>query len=224
MILTAGLTPAWQQVLLFDSFTPGEVNRARQVHWCASGKVLNAARALHSLGGPSKALAPVGGTPGQESRRDFARTWVKPWSKRLLSSTPGTAYGKKSRAGAFAGWSASAPAAGLRLGRGRTGIHRLLSDRGTGVPVEQAGVLQEKCSFVGVTPKQSFTLQPGREFGNSLPGYPQRIQDSVPRSPRPAPWIAWIPGRELAENPRILCQNSVKYSIHSLARCAAKKP
>jgi 1-phosphofructokinase family hexose kinase len=71
MILTAGLTPAWQQVLLFDTFTPGEVNRARQVYWCASGKVFNAARALHSLGGPGKALAPVGGSPGQDIRRDL---------------------------------------------------------------------------------------------------------------------------------------------------------
>jgi len=77
MILTAGLTPAWQQVLVFDTFTPGEVNRARQVYWCASGKVLNVARALHSLGGPCKALVPVGGTPGQQIRQDFARVGIE---------------------------------------------------------------------------------------------------------------------------------------------------
>jgi len=82
MILAAGLTPAWQQVLVFDTFTPGEVNRAREVHWCASGKVLNVARALDSLGGPCKALTLVGGTPGQEIRRDFeqlgiAARWVE---------------------------------------------------------------------------------------------------------------------------------------------------
>lgn len=76
MILTAGLTPAWQQVLVLDTLTPGEVNRARRVHWCASGKVLNAARALHSLGGPGKALAPVGGTLGQAIRRDIARLGI----------------------------------------------------------------------------------------------------------------------------------------------------
>lgn len=76
MILSAGLTPAWQQVLVFDTFTPDAVNRARQVHWCASGKVLNAARALHSLGGPCKALAPVGGTLGQAIGRDFARLGI----------------------------------------------------------------------------------------------------------------------------------------------------
>ena len=76
MILAAGLTPAWQQVLVFDAFTPGAVNRARQVHWCASGKVLNVARALHQLGGRSKALAPVGGTLGQVIPRDFDRLGI----------------------------------------------------------------------------------------------------------------------------------------------------
>jgi 1-phosphofructokinase family hexose kinase len=73
MILTAGLTPAWQQVLVFNRLRPGEVNRARQVLWCASGKVLNVARALHHLGGPAKAVAPVGGTPGQQVQDDFGQ-------------------------------------------------------------------------------------------------------------------------------------------------------
>ena len=72
MILVAGLTPAWQQILVFDSLTLGEVNRAREAHWCASGKVLNAARALHHLGGPAKALTIVGGATGEEIRRDAA--------------------------------------------------------------------------------------------------------------------------------------------------------
>jgi tagatose 6-phosphate kinase len=72
MILTAGLSPAWQQVMLFDAFTPGEVNRAREVRWCASGKVLNVARALHALAAPVTALTLTGGSPGQAIRRDFA--------------------------------------------------------------------------------------------------------------------------------------------------------
>jgi 1-phosphofructokinase family hexose kinase len=76
MILAAGLTPAWQQVLVFDAFTPGEVNRARHAHWIASGKVLNVARALHSLGGPCKALTLLGGTSGQEIRQDFERLGI----------------------------------------------------------------------------------------------------------------------------------------------------
>ena len=59
MILTAGLTPAWQQILVFDSFRPGEVNRARESHWCASGNVFNAGIAAHHLGGPTLTLAPA---------------------------------------------------------------------------------------------------------------------------------------------------------------------
>jgi len=71
VILAAGLTPAWQQVLVFDSFRFGEVNRAREVHWCASGKVLNAGIALHLLGGPSTTLAPLGGLNLVPIEREF---------------------------------------------------------------------------------------------------------------------------------------------------------
>jgi tagatose 6-phosphate kinase len=76
VILAAGLTPAWQQILVFDLFTPGEVNRAREIHWCASGKVLNAARVLHNLGGSCKALTLVGGTPGTQIQQDFAQLGI----------------------------------------------------------------------------------------------------------------------------------------------------
>ena len=61
MILSAGLTPAWQQILSFESFRLGYVNRASKAIWCASGKVLNAGIAAHHLGGPSRTLATVGG-------------------------------------------------------------------------------------------------------------------------------------------------------------------
>ncbi|HJT78477.1 MAG TPA: PfkB family carbohydrate kinase, partial [Gemmataceae bacterium] len=76
MILAAGLTPAWQQVLEFDALAPGQVNRARAAHGCASGKVLNAARALHHLGAPARALTVVGGVPGAQIRDDFARLGI----------------------------------------------------------------------------------------------------------------------------------------------------
>lgn len=65
MIVAAGLTPAWQQILQFEQFHPGEVNRAVSAHWCASGKVINAAVALKFLGAPSKAVALVGGDTGK---------------------------------------------------------------------------------------------------------------------------------------------------------------
>jgi 1-phosphofructokinase family hexose kinase len=82
VILTAGLTPALQQILLFDALTPGEVNRARQVHWGASGKVLNAVRALHHLGAACKTMTLVGGRTGEAIRRDvsglgIAARWIE---------------------------------------------------------------------------------------------------------------------------------------------------
>jgi len=82
LILSAGLTPAWQQILVFDRVRWGEVNRAREVAWCGSGKVLNAGMAVHSLGGPSLTLAPLGGAPLVEIDREFAalgvpRRWIE---------------------------------------------------------------------------------------------------------------------------------------------------
>jgi tagatose 6-phosphate kinase len=61
MILSVGLTPAWQQILTFDAFRPGEVNRATSAAWCASGKVFNAGIGVAQLGGDSHMLAPIGG-------------------------------------------------------------------------------------------------------------------------------------------------------------------
>ncbi len=81
-ILSAGLTPAWQQIMVFGQLRPGEVNRAREVVWCGSGKVLNAGVAVHHLGGPSLTLAPLGGPPLIEIDREFAemgvpRRWIE---------------------------------------------------------------------------------------------------------------------------------------------------
>jgi tagatose 6-phosphate kinase len=81
MILSAGLTPAWQQILIFRGFRYGEVNRASEVHWYAQGKVLNAGIAAHHLGGPSLTLAAVGGPPLEQIDCEFAalgipRRWV----------------------------------------------------------------------------------------------------------------------------------------------------
>jgi 1-phosphofructokinase family hexose kinase len=76
VILSAGLTPAWQQVAVFDAFRYGEVNRAREVHWIASGKVFNTAIAVHRLGAPDMALAPVGGPPLPQIEHDLSRLGV----------------------------------------------------------------------------------------------------------------------------------------------------
>ncbi|MHB8901205.1 MAG: 1-phosphofructokinase family hexose kinase [Thermoguttaceae bacterium] len=71
MILSAGLTPAWQQILVFDRFRYGEVNRAAEVHWCASGKVFNAGIGVHHLGAKSLTLATAGGPPLAQIRAEM---------------------------------------------------------------------------------------------------------------------------------------------------------
>ncbi len=81
MILAAGLTPAWQQILQFDAFHVGEVNRAARAQWCASGKVLNVGIALDHLGADCHTLSFLGGSPGEQIRAEFAAggipaTWV----------------------------------------------------------------------------------------------------------------------------------------------------
>ncbi len=73
MILVAGLTPAWQQITVLDRLRVGEVNRAREVHWCASGKVLNVGLALTQMGASVRTLSLVGSdTAGAAIRRDMA--------------------------------------------------------------------------------------------------------------------------------------------------------
>ncbi len=72
MILVGGLTPAWQQILSMETFQPGQVNRACDVHWCASGKLLNVARALFHLQSSGLTLCPVGGLTGLAIQREFA--------------------------------------------------------------------------------------------------------------------------------------------------------
>lgn len=78
MILVAGLTPAWQQIAVLDRLQVGEVNRARKVHWCASGKVLNVGLALTQLGACVRTLSLVGsGASGEAMKRDMADLGVQ---------------------------------------------------------------------------------------------------------------------------------------------------
>ncbi|HLU47926.1 MAG TPA: PfkB family carbohydrate kinase [Planctomycetota bacterium] len=86
MNLAVGLTPAWQHILAFDEFRLDAVNRARESHWVASGKVLNVGIALHRLGGPSKTLALVGGSPLDPIEHEFDELGVP--HRFVVSSTP----------------------------------------------------------------------------------------------------------------------------------------
>lgn len=69
MIVVAGLTPAWQQILRFTKLELGEVNRAAEVLRCASGKVLNVCLALAALEAEARTICPVGG-PAREPFAD----------------------------------------------------------------------------------------------------------------------------------------------------------
>lgn len=71
MIVAAGLTPAWQHMLVFDLVRVGEVNRARATYSCASGKVTNVALALHFLGGRHRSVISIGGIPGGSIKEEF---------------------------------------------------------------------------------------------------------------------------------------------------------
>lgn len=71
-VVAAGLTPAWQQIVVLDELRRGAVNRAAETHACASGKVLNVAKALAALGAQQITAAPLGGLGGEQIRREWA--------------------------------------------------------------------------------------------------------------------------------------------------------
>ncbi|MDP9175752.1 MAG: 1-phosphofructokinase family hexose kinase [Planctomycetota bacterium] len=64
MHLCLGTTPTVQQTMIFDHVHVNEVNRAKSVLRGASGKAVNVARVLHTLGKPSTLCAPLGGDTG----------------------------------------------------------------------------------------------------------------------------------------------------------------
>ncbi len=93
MILVAGLTPAWQQIALLDRLRVGEVNRAREVHWCASGKVLNVGLALTQLGASVRTLSLIGSdAAGDAMRQDMADLgvdvrWIESAARQRVCTT-----------------------------------------------------------------------------------------------------------------------------------------
>ncbi|QDU80660.1 Tagatose-6-phosphate kinase [Polystyrenella longa] len=77
MIGVVGLTPAWQQIMVFNDLKLDDVNRATEVHWCASGKVLNCGLAIHSLGGNAVTFSPAGGMNGEAMKRRFEKSGAR---------------------------------------------------------------------------------------------------------------------------------------------------
>lgn len=77
MIVAAGLSPAWQQILEFDRLQIGSVNRARAAHWCGSGKVLNVGMALAHLGARQCTIAPLGGPALAAIEKEFGALGIE---------------------------------------------------------------------------------------------------------------------------------------------------
>lgn len=71
MILCLGTTPVLQRSMTFDRVRLDDVNRARGVRDYASGKSVNVARVLHTLGHDVLATGFLGGARGGTLRRDL---------------------------------------------------------------------------------------------------------------------------------------------------------
>ena len=73
MILCIGTTPTVQRTMVFDHLAFDEVNRAAEVHEYASGKSINVARVLHTLGEAALAIGFAGGPRGEFLLRELTR-------------------------------------------------------------------------------------------------------------------------------------------------------
>jgi 1-phosphofructokinase family hexose kinase len=71
MHICLGTTPTVQQTMSFARVTPDEVNRAVETRRGASGKPINVARVLNSLGEKTMLCIPVGGDTGRFIRADL---------------------------------------------------------------------------------------------------------------------------------------------------------
>lgn len=92
MILTCGLSPAWQHIMVVEELLPGDVNRATEVHWCSSGKVLNAAIAIAHLNGCGHVVSVLGGPRRTDIEREFESgeldtTWIESASPTRVCTT-----------------------------------------------------------------------------------------------------------------------------------------
>ncbi|MCQ2378642.1 MAG: PfkB family carbohydrate kinase [Victivallaceae bacterium] len=74
LIAVFGANPAWQKTLVFDAFSPGEVNRARSMTSCASGKGVNFCRAVRCAGiCDTRVFQFSGGGNGEKLQRSLER-------------------------------------------------------------------------------------------------------------------------------------------------------
>src|SRR5580765_2845376 len=76
MIICLGTTPTVQRTMTFERLTLDSVNRASHVHEYASGKSVNAARVLHTLGDDVLATGFLGGERAAFFRSDLDRSAI----------------------------------------------------------------------------------------------------------------------------------------------------
>ena len=76
MILCLGTTPVLQRTMVFDRLNVDAVNRAVEVTEHASGKSINVARVLHTLGEEVIASGFLGGDSGRFIRADLTAAAV----------------------------------------------------------------------------------------------------------------------------------------------------
>ena len=77
MILSLGTTPVYQRSMAFTRVTPDGVNRAKAVSDYASGKSVNAARVIHTLGRDVLATGFAGGMRGTMLLRDLTDAGIR---------------------------------------------------------------------------------------------------------------------------------------------------
>src|SRR6266511_1746626 len=87
MILCIGTTPVMQLTFVFPRLQLDHVNRATEVHDTASGKSINVARVIHTLGEESFATGFLGGDTGKFIRDDLAACGI---ANDFVSVTPTT--------------------------------------------------------------------------------------------------------------------------------------
>ena len=77
MIVCLGTTPALSRTMEFSSVTVDGVNRSKRVHEYASGKAINAARAIRTLGETVACIGTAGGATGDRLRAAAAEAMTE---------------------------------------------------------------------------------------------------------------------------------------------------
>lgn len=75
-VLCLSTSPTMQRTLVFSRVVAGDTNRADEVHDFASGKAVNAARVLHTLGYPTRFIGLLGGYRGGRFQRDLKASGI----------------------------------------------------------------------------------------------------------------------------------------------------